>query len=110
MKYRNGGPLGIISLQEIEITTNSIVKHKKTFSKLPGVISIDGNVFGFESGPSIRLEIASNPSIKKIVIKVKSLAVSKSYLNTQNLLGPAKSQIIFILEAAIDGLRVELTE
>lgn len=107
---KQGGALGILSLEEIVIASKDFEKHKKNFSKLPGVIKYKNNLFGFQSGPSIRLKKSSHSAIEKIIVRVKSIPLAKAYLVSQNLLGKTTKNSIFISETAIDGLQVELID
>lgn len=109
LKLNQGGPLGILALKEIVISSHDPVKHAATLALLPGVKK-DQQLFSFFSGPSIRLKKKGNPGINKIIIKVGSLDIAKRYLVAQNLLGKVSKKKICLDQKQIDGLQVELVE
>jgi hypothetical protein len=105
-----GGPLGIIGLKEIVISSSDLEKHAKELSKLPGIRKDNHHLFSFEAGPSIRLEKSTKSGINKIIIQVKSLGNAKKFLRAQQLLGKVEARSIYLNDLHIDGLQVELVE
>ena len=109
LRINDGGPLGLIELKEIGVHTTNYQQHKKNLLQLPGVKN-DGSLFSFSYGPSIRLVDADNNGTQKIIIKVRSLAAAKSFLQSKQMLGNVGINSIYILPEAIEGLQVELVE
>ncbi len=107
---RHGGPLGVVLLKEIVVGCKNVSMHATELAKLPGIKKRSDTLFGFQEGPSLRLQTSSMEGIEKIVIKVHSLAMAKQYLKSHNLLGTSSGHGVVLDSKAIDGLLVELVE
>ena len=84
---RKGGPLGIISLKEIVVSSSDISNYKMKLLALPGISNTNTDLFSFRSGTSIRLSNSKTLGIEKIVIQIASLAKTKKYLKSKKMLG-----------------------
>ncbi|MEO5647626.1 MAG: hypothetical protein ABIQ56_04650, partial [Chitinophagaceae bacterium] len=107
---RKGGPLGIISLKEIVVTSPDINNYKMQLIKLPGISNNKIDLFSFNSGPSIRLISSDKPRIEKIVILIRSLASTKKYLSSHKLLGKSSKNSIYMNSDSINGLLIEFVD
>ncbi len=107
---RKGGPLGVVLLKEIVVGAKNISTYTKALAKLPGIKKQGDALFGFQEGPSLRLQGSKTEGIEKIVVKVRSLAEAETYLTSLNLLGKSSAKSIIIDPQALDGLVVELVE
>jgi hypothetical protein len=110
LQQLNGGALGIISMKEIVIGTNSYRKYKQQLKRLPGINMKRNGLFVFSKGPAIRLHSAAQNSNEKIVVSVRSLAAAKEFLQSKSWLGEVTQKSIFILPQVVDGLKIELVE
>lgn len=91
---RNGGPLGIIEVLEINIYIESqdIIKN---WEKLVPIEKITNTEFLYsESSPNIRFKVSNNNSIDSIKFKVQSIDKAKNYLISKNMLGSESSNLI----------------
>ncbi len=107
---RHGGPLGVVLLKEIVVSSNNVSRHITELAKLPGIKKQNDTLFGFQDGASLRLQTSDTEGVEKIVIKVHSLAMAKQYLKSHNLLGTSSGHGVVLDSKAIDGLLVELVE
>jgi hypothetical protein len=107
---RKGGPLGIVSLKEIVITSNDFIDSKLKLSKLPGILSNNTELFNFSTGTSIRLKSSPTSGIEKIVILVNSLVKTKEYLKLNELLETAPTEEVFMKSSAIEGLAIQFVD
>ncbi len=107
---RKGGPLGIILLKEIVVTSPDVNNYKMKLIKLPGISNNTPDVFTFNVGSSIRLVSSDTSKIEKIVILVHSLASTKKYLRSRNLLGKYSKSGIYMNSNEINGLLIEFVE
>lgn len=110
LKNNNGGPLGVLFLEEIVMGSTNFSMHKNELAKLPGINLNKDNVYSFKDGPSIRLTNSSANGFEKIVIKVHSVDEAKKYLKSKNLIGKSSMNSVFIDPKALDGLTIELVD
>jgi hypothetical protein len=106
---RKGGPLGVISLKEIVITSSDIISSKIKLSKLPGILIRSKELFSFNSGTSLRLKKSTTSGIEKIVILVNSLSKTKEYLKLNGLLENSSNEI-YMNSNAIEGLQIQFVD
>ena len=105
-----GGKIGIISLKEIVVISPNVNNYKMELLKLPGISNNKMDLFSFNSGPSIRMVNSDTPKIEKIVILVHSLASTKKYLASYNLLGKSSKKSIYMNSDSINGLLIEFVD
>jgi hypothetical protein len=106
----NGGPLGIMGVQAIVIGCKNVAVCSNELAKLPGIKRAENNLFQFDSGPAIQLMSSDNDGIDKIVVKVSSLNKARQYLQSNNLLGTATNNSLYINSEAIEGLKIQLLD
>jgi hypothetical protein len=110
LKEMTGRGLGVVYLKEIVVNVNEFKKYDEQFAKLPGVKKMKSGLFSFSEGPDLRIRQDVKNWISKIVIRVNSLKNAKAFLESKKLLGNVKSDSVFILSSAIDGLLIEFVE
>ena len=105
LAFAKGGPLGLLSVDEILIATNNLAKDKEKWGALFGRTAGPERWRAGE-GPAIRLVSGSKDEIREIVFKVESLDRAKDFLKKNGLLGPASAKDISINPSKVQGLRI----
>jgi hypothetical protein len=105
----NGGPLGIVSVDKILITSTSFRKDRENWDLLLGN-SIQPGSWRTGAGPAIALSQGDQDRIRGIVVKVSSLDSAKAFLKKDRLLGSISASGITLNPAKIQGLNILLTE
>ena len=106
-----GGPLGIRALREIVITLADLKQGTDSWASFVGRERLGSTgAFTFWEGPAIRLVQSPREGIHEIVLEVASLADTKTYLESKDLLGSVSDGYLTIATPAIQGLRISLTE
>ncbi len=109
LAFAKGGPLGILSVDEILITTTNLPKDKANWGALFGRTAGPERWRAGE-GPAIRLAAGKMNEIREIVFKVGSLDRAKVFLKKSGLLGPASEGGILISPSKVQGLRILVRE
>jgi hypothetical protein len=104
----NGGPLGIVSVDKILITSTSFRKDRNNWELLLGNPAQPGT-WSAGAGPGIALTQGNQDRVRGIVVKVKSLDTAKAFLKNSRLLGSVSSSGITINPAKVQGLNILLT-
>jgi hypothetical protein len=105
LAFAKGGPLGLLSVDEILITTPALAKDKEKWGMLFGRTAGPERWRAGE-GPAIRLASGAKDEIREIVLKVESLDYAKDFLKKNGLLGPASAKDISINPSKVQGLRI----
>jgi hypothetical protein len=115
--HLSGGPLGVMFLKEVNITSDNVRSCKRGLNSIPGMAVSESDRFTFNKGPSIKLiDSASGPEqpgktgITKIVIKVRSVSMAARYLASKKILGKQSNNSVYIDPAEIMGLVIELVD
>lgn len=111
LALKEGGSLGVQSVKEIVLGTVNLRQDRLGWRDLlmpsaPASVS----VWQAGRGPDIRLVTGARRGVQRIVIKVKSLARARVFLQEQNLLGGESGDSISINPAMIQGLAIRLVE
>ncbi len=109
LTLEDGGPLGLLSISEIVISSTSIRKDEENWSRLFGS-SNNPRSWHTGDGPKIRLVQGSQDRIQEIVFKVKSLDRAKAFLKKSRLLGSRSAKGVFLNSAKAQGLRILIKE
>jgi hypothetical protein len=103
----NGGPLGLLSVDEILITSANLKKDNENWGILLGNITPSGNRRA-GAGPAIRLAEGNQDGIREIIVGVNSLDRAKAFLAKNKLMGPVSAKGILLNPAKVQGLRILL--
>jgi hypothetical protein len=109
LTLENGGPLGLLSISEIVISSTRIRKDEENWSRLFGN-SNNPHSWRAGDGPKISLVQGSLDRIQEIVFKVQSLDHAKAFLKKSRLLESVSARRIFINPAKVQGLRILVQE
>jgi len=104
-----GGPLGIVSVQEISISTSNFAEDEAEWQRLLGSRASSGN-WSVGAGPAIRLVEGSRNRIQKIIFRVRSLAQAGAFLKSRQLPGTEVEKEVLLNPSEIQGLRIGLVE
>ncbi len=117
LKISDGGPLGIVSLERIIVSTNRSDSCRQVLGKIPGIRVKENGVFGFNQGSAIQIidptkdgNRPSDTGIIKIIVRVRSLDIAVRYLTKKNMIGRQSEHSVYIDPLAIEGLQVELVD
>jgi hypothetical protein len=108
---RQGGPLGVESVKEIEYGATDLKQSRRLWQRLmeplqssaPGVWQVGG-------GPDIGVVSAKENAIQGLIISVKSLSRARAFLKERGLLGPTTRGGVWIAPSKIQGLSIKLVE
>jgi hypothetical protein len=107
LTLNDGGPLGLQSVREIVLATESAKNKQSAWSLLLGK-TYSAGVWHVGAGPAIRLvESEGSDRIQAIVLEVKSLDKAKDFLRTKNLLSSDGSSLNPV---KVQQLRINLIE
>lgn len=104
---REGGTLGLRSVQKIILTTTDAAKNLQAWVSIPGVQRMADIGFRLIDGPVILVEKGNYNAVKELVVQVQSLAAAESFLLQNGLLQKEGNKTL-ILPAAVQGLRIQL--
>jgi hypothetical protein len=116
LRNRSGGPLGVLFLNEIDISCSNLSLSEQSLKSIPGIRMSGSDHFSFNKGPAIQLIGCAKGSEKtdigivKIVLRVRSVLTARSYLASNRMLGGESENTVDIDPAATDGLFVELVD
>jgi len=106
---RDGGPLGVVAVEEIVLGVASVAAAAAPWTRLiPGPQSPNELVFSFPAGPRLRVVEAAAPGVRHVVIRVKSLARAEQFLAGKGMLGDKAAGWPRIAPAAVGGLDIRL--
>ncbi len=105
---KNGGPLGIMGLRKIIITTPDIEKILHAWVSIPGAKKT-GNYFYFFSGPEIVIEKGDKDGIKEIHVQVRSVETAAKFLSDNQML-LVEDKTALIDPEKLFGLRIVLEQ
>ncbi len=106
---RNGGPLGIKSVKEVDVATPDFARDRPAWQRLLAAPSQpEAAVWQVGSGPAIRLIRGPGVKIVRILVRVNSLASAKTFLAGKRMLGTVSHDRVAVEPSAIQGLEVVL--
>lgn len=106
---KEGGTLGLRSVQKIILTTTDAAKSLQAWVSIPGVQRMADIGFRLIDGPVILVEKGNYNAVKELVVQVQSLSAAESFLQQKGLLQKEGNKIL-VLPAAVQGLRIRLEE
>jgi hypothetical protein len=107
LTLNNGGPIGVLSLDEIVISAPNA--DKAAWARLLGEQAAGGRwVLG--AGPAIRIVPGAESQIQKIIFKVKSLSQAKTFLAEDRMLGGVSARELTLNRARLQGLDIGLVQ
>ena len=108
---KGGGPLGVLAVHEIVVTTGGSNKAFEVLRSVAGPPARDhANVFPFASGPALRLQDAGARAVEEVIVQVQSLDRARQFLGRRGMLGASTAASVTIAPAAIKGLQIRLVE
>jgi hypothetical protein len=109
LTLENGGPLGLLSISRIVISSTHIRKDEENWGVLLGGTKNSGS-WNAGSGPEIHLVQGSQDRIQEIVFVVKSLERAKAFLKKNRFLGSVFHDGVSLSSAKVQGLHILVTE
>ena len=105
------GPLGIVSVEKIVISSKDAAGLRDTWSATmtPDTMSADG-VLAVGDGPAIQVDQGAEDAVATLVFTVASLETAKSALADLGLLGAATTTQLTIDPAKVQGLRMVVVQ
>ena len=107
LTLNSGGPIGILSLDEIVISGPD--GDREAWARLLGEQSAGGN-WNLSAGPKIRFVQGAEYQIRKIIFKIKSLAQAKTFLAADRMLGEVSAKELTLNRTRLQGLDIGLVE
>lgn len=107
---RNGGPLGVLAVQELVIGVEQREAALAQWRRLlESSTQESGGVITFPNGPALRFVEAPSGAILEMVVRVRSLEVAERFLAGQGMLRKDEGQVLIALPSA-GALRIRLVE
>jgi hypothetical protein len=107
---RNGGPLGIIRVDEILVRYTSDADLRRWESLLMTTQKTGENLWKLRDGPAIRLIKDSRTGLAGIVLQVRSVTRATKTLEAEGMLGKVNDDEVQIAEEKAYGLTIVLRE
>jgi hypothetical protein len=107
LTLNNGGPIGVLSLDEIVISAPNA--EKEAWARLFGEPTA-GGIWNPGAGPKIRIMPGTEYQIRKIIFKVKSLARAKAFLANDRMLGESSAKELTLNRTRLQRLGIGLVE
>jgi hypothetical protein len=104
---RNGGPLGLIRVEEIVVATADLAVANRAWEKLAAPI-VSGDRWQIGDGPAIRLVPGETNMLQAVVLAVASLAKARAFLKQNELLGTESETQLTIAPSRIRGIDIRL--
>jgi hypothetical protein len=106
---KQGGPLGLIRVQEVTIGTADLPAANRNWERLVAPTRpLGGALWRIGDGPAVRLVQAERTTIQGLVLAVASLSTAREFLQERELLGASSETELVILPAQIRGLDIRL--
>lgn len=102
-----GGSLGLIGLSEIELSVPSIVEATAKWQALTGS---DSQPIALTDDISLRLVSGERTVIQSLVFQVRSLEITKAFLESRNLLETNSARELMCSTVATGGLKFKFVE
>ena len=111
LKQRDGGPLGIDSVQEVVIETSKYDTTASLWGKLlHEKTPLPGEALKASPGPALRLVLTGSNRIRSIVVRVADLGRARRFLQQNGLLGRDVKNGILIDPAKLMGIEIQLVK
>jgi hypothetical protein len=105
----NGGPLGLVRVQEVIIGTVDLEGANRTWKMLVAPEqSADINLWRIGDGPAVRLVQAERDMIQGLVLAVTDLPKARDFLVESGLLGTSSETELVVAPSKIRGLNIRL--
>jgi hypothetical protein len=111
LRERDGGPLGVVRMSEVAITSSNLAETREQWSRLLGGPSPnDAALWPAGTGPAIRFVAGDDPRQGRMVVIVTDLRRAADHLKSLQIPAVMTSDGLQIDAAAIWGLRLVLRE
>jgi hypothetical protein len=107
LALKKGGPLGVVGVGEIVITSPNAQADISKWQKLLPAASAPG-FWKIGKGPSLRIVPGPRSGIEALVLDVSSLPQAKNHLQSSAMLGPAPRNEVAIRPDRVQGLTIRL--
>jgi hypothetical protein len=106
---KQGGPLGLVRVQEVVIGTADLRAANRNWERLVAPAPpLGGTLWRIGDGPAVRLVRAERTMIQGLVLAVASLSAAREFLQERELLGASSETELVILSSQIRGLDIRL--
>jgi hypothetical protein len=106
---KQGGPLGLVRVQEVTIGTTDLRAANRNWERLVAPTPpLGGSLWRIGDGPAVRLVQAERTMIQGLVLAVASLSAAREFLQERKLLGGSSETELVILPARVRGLDIRL--
>jgi hypothetical protein len=106
---RQGGPLGLVRVQEVTIGTADLQAANRNWERLVAPTPpLDRTLWQIGDGPAVRLVRAERTMLQGFVLAVTSLSTAREFLQERKLLGASSETELVILASQIRGLDIRL--
>lgn len=111
LRLRDGGPLSVLSVEEIAYGATDAKRMQENWRKLLSPVEATSRgLWRVGSGPAIRVLQADKDGVLGLVINVKSLQQARDFLRGQGLLGTELPTALSVSGSQVQGLNVTLVE
>jgi len=104
---RKGGPLGLVGLSAIEMSTPTL---DATVEKWRALTGSAGSPLALTSGIDLHLMPGTDHKIQSLTFEVKSLEIAKAFLISKHLLGRSSARELTLATQATAGLAFSFIE
>ena len=111
LRRRDGGPLGVIAVDEIVVGASDLGLEKARWEALLSPTPrIAEGAWQLGDGPAIRLLADDRDRIRTLTLRVADLDAAQRFLRDEGLLGPVLDAQVTIDPASVFGLDIRLTD
>jgi hypothetical protein len=91
LQERSGGPLGVMSLQALELEAADITAARETWKRLLDPAAETDGTWMLGEGPALRIVEGASDRFRRVIVSVRSLPDATNALRERDLLGEATS-------------------
>jgi hypothetical protein len=108
---RKGGPLGVVAVGEVVITSAEPARDAQLWQRLlEPAQAVEPGLWKVGSGPAIRLIPGRSTKIERMTFVVDSLERARAFLRREKMIGAAAAGQLAINPARVQGLGIRLVE
>jgi hypothetical protein len=106
-----GGPLGVKYVKEVELGVKNVGKSMADWRVLLDPVKpISEDTWKIGEGPTLRLTLDKENSIKSISVRVKSLRKARKFLKMNGLLGEEKEDMLALHRGRVNNLNIRFVK
>lgn len=105
-----GGPLGVESMREVVVGTPDVATMRARWQQLLSPVPAIDGAWQIGTGPAIRTVPAKEHRVEELVVRVKSLARTKAFLQANGLLAAGTAAEVALNASRAFGIKMRFVE